>query len=474
MKTMKVIGLLAVMLVMVLAFSGTAEATKIHVVKKGEYLSRIAPIYNLSGWKELYSANKDRIKNPDLIYPGQKLVVPDENTEFSFENPGGDKYTGTLEEALDLLDYPEEVSKLFIEKINEDSSDGHHEISKGDRLAMVFGKNKIRRNTVANWKDETVKLASRKYVVIIEDTEYTLLYPFICGNWSRLPDKKIAVTPPPPPKKTAREPEPKIVLEQVETEEPITRKCPRVEHEPIAGAGIWGNGIGRGKFAYAEYMAWLKKRCDSEYSFGLGVFGALEAGDSKTVTYEWDGYGIGPQIGLKRNWTYTDKHNMIRAQQIQLKARLVWEHNYGESSVSGYKMSQDSLKLGIYTEYVREMNDKWLGILTAEGWHALDRSIDSTWSGDEPSNRNQFMLGAYAQHRFNDTWQTRFGGGPFYQGWDDMYGLHLRAELRWKEIIMIGPYVNLFPFGKSSTYDGVPTSDLQTIGAFVRLEAGPI
>ena len=102
MKTMKVIGLLAVMLVMVLAFSGTAEATKIHVVKKGEYLSRIAPIYNLSGWKELYSANKDRIKNPDLIYPGQKLVVPDENTEFSFENPGGDKYTGTLEEALEL------------------------------------------------------------------------------------------------------------------------------------------------------------------------------------------------------------------------------------------------------------------------------------------------------------------------------------------------------------------------------------
>ncbi|KKU54111.1 MAG: hypothetical protein UX75_C0028G0007 [Candidatus Moranbacteria bacterium GW2011_GWE2_47_10] len=39
---------------------------------------------------------------------------------------------------------------------------------------------------------------------------------------------------------------------------------------------------------------------------------------------------------------------------------------------------------------------------------------------------------------------------------------------------MFGPYANLFPFGKSSAYKGIPTSDLQTWGAFARVEFGEI
>ena len=27
-------------------------------------------------WKRIYMANKDQIKNPDIIYPGQKLRIP--------------------------------------------------------------------------------------------------------------------------------------------------------------------------------------------------------------------------------------------------------------------------------------------------------------------------------------------------------------------------------------------------------------
>jgi chromosome segregation ATPase len=51
-------------------------------VKKGDYLSKIAERSEIYGhgkyarWIEIYNANRDKIKNPDLILPGQNLVIP--------------------------------------------------------------------------------------------------------------------------------------------------------------------------------------------------------------------------------------------------------------------------------------------------------------------------------------------------------------------------------------------------------------
>lgn len=45
-----------------------------YVVKKGDSLSSIASMYGMS-WKELYEKNKDVISNPDLIYIGQILKL---------------------------------------------------------------------------------------------------------------------------------------------------------------------------------------------------------------------------------------------------------------------------------------------------------------------------------------------------------------------------------------------------------------
>jgi nucleoid-associated protein YgaU len=51
-------------------------------VKKGDYLCKIAERSEIYGygkyarWKEIYNANKDKIKKPDLIHPGQNLVIP--------------------------------------------------------------------------------------------------------------------------------------------------------------------------------------------------------------------------------------------------------------------------------------------------------------------------------------------------------------------------------------------------------------
>ena len=49
-----------------------------HVVKSGESLSKIAKHYygDPMKYKAIFAANTDKLKNPDLIYPDQELVIP--------------------------------------------------------------------------------------------------------------------------------------------------------------------------------------------------------------------------------------------------------------------------------------------------------------------------------------------------------------------------------------------------------------
>jgi nucleoid-associated protein YgaU len=54
------------------------EKTVFYTVKKGDSLSKIAKALMGDGklWPKLFEANKEVIKNPDLIYPGQQLRIP--------------------------------------------------------------------------------------------------------------------------------------------------------------------------------------------------------------------------------------------------------------------------------------------------------------------------------------------------------------------------------------------------------------
>jgi LysM repeat protein len=51
---------------------------RIHVVAAGESLSAIAKKYygNANEYMKIFDANKDILKNPDVIHPGQKLRIP--------------------------------------------------------------------------------------------------------------------------------------------------------------------------------------------------------------------------------------------------------------------------------------------------------------------------------------------------------------------------------------------------------------
>jgi LysM repeat protein len=46
-----------------------------YTVKRGDTLSGIAQHYHMS-WQRLYNANRGKISNPNRIYPGQKLTIP--------------------------------------------------------------------------------------------------------------------------------------------------------------------------------------------------------------------------------------------------------------------------------------------------------------------------------------------------------------------------------------------------------------
>lgn len=55
-----------------------APTLRIHTVVAGDTLSKIAKKYYGKGsdYMKIFDANKDKLKDPDKIFPGQELVIP--------------------------------------------------------------------------------------------------------------------------------------------------------------------------------------------------------------------------------------------------------------------------------------------------------------------------------------------------------------------------------------------------------------
>lgn len=58
--------------------SPDTASSQTYTVKSGDSLSKIAKHFygDASKWHRIYDANKDKIKNPDLIHPGQEFTIP--------------------------------------------------------------------------------------------------------------------------------------------------------------------------------------------------------------------------------------------------------------------------------------------------------------------------------------------------------------------------------------------------------------
>jgi nucleoid-associated protein YgaU len=54
---------------------GAAAQQEVYTVKSGDSLSKIAQNYGVK-WQDIFEANRDQIKDPDMIHPGQQLRIP--------------------------------------------------------------------------------------------------------------------------------------------------------------------------------------------------------------------------------------------------------------------------------------------------------------------------------------------------------------------------------------------------------------
>jgi nucleoid-associated protein YgaU len=60
------------------ATAAATAAAKTYTVKSGDTLSKIAKEYlgDSNAYMKIFEANRDQLKNPDLIKPGQVLKIP--------------------------------------------------------------------------------------------------------------------------------------------------------------------------------------------------------------------------------------------------------------------------------------------------------------------------------------------------------------------------------------------------------------
>ena len=63
---------------LLLAATEAGAEPKLHEVRPGESLASIAAheLGDARLWQVLYRANRDRIKDPTRIYPGQRISIP--------------------------------------------------------------------------------------------------------------------------------------------------------------------------------------------------------------------------------------------------------------------------------------------------------------------------------------------------------------------------------------------------------------
>lgn len=61
------------------AAAANAATDRMYTVQGGDSLSKIAKKFygDANSWKRIFEANKDIVKNPDLIQPGWKLRIPE-------------------------------------------------------------------------------------------------------------------------------------------------------------------------------------------------------------------------------------------------------------------------------------------------------------------------------------------------------------------------------------------------------------
>jgi len=93
-----------------------------YVVKAGDSLSKIAQaIYgDLNRWRDIYEANKDKIANPDAIEVGQELIIPEGTaTPRFYEVKSGDSFSKIAQEVYGQASRWQEIFEANKDQIKD-------------------------------------------------------------------------------------------------------------------------------------------------------------------------------------------------------------------------------------------------------------------------------------------------------------------------------------------------------------------
>ena len=421
---------MTMMLLMILTlFATTAYAEKTYVVKKGDWLSKIARSYGLN-WQELYRANKAVVgENPDKIYSGQKLIVLEKAakaaSQYQWKNPGVNTFgKRDFAKAIEKFYLPEGVKKEFVELMKA-SKFIWHEIRPGDRFEqMAFGDFKIINNVIASWEQGRL-LAARLYAATFGKKTYFLIEPLICHNWAWWveeagePQKKAEVMPE-QPKETPKVAIPELpVKSEVPAEKPkllLIPPTPTVAEEkkpaptPIEPPTIWKpsidastfagwsertQGEGKGSYWGVDANLYLFK-----YKLGDGI---LEVGPSFQYV-GWKGYDYDIPMAADGHWEGNKYLYGVGSRYTTNNTETTLKARYGEKrgqfDLSQYRNEERNRLLNTELYHTVWFERKWFSDFET-GFRAdidLGGSKSSWWdnnkisSSDPRSNQSEYSL----------------------------------------------------------------------------------
>lgn len=285
-----------------------------YTVRKGDTLSKISRKFGVS-LKKLIRANS-AVEDPDLIYPGWELRIPDsggsESGVFHWKNVGVDPFTTNpedpeqLKKGLRLLGFSQE--QIF--DISLEMRDAEPEISsfkKGDRLeAMVFGESRVEKPVICAFEEEQ---PTKAYTTsTLEKLGYILVVPEVCGNYSLIsapkkeePSAKVEGLP-------STEERPSFSEVPTHPGKRDKKRLERTKFEAYMGGGVdepvhasGHNEHAWGKVRYRPFWAELTDSID--IGFGIFGYGAIGSGRDGSYRHSWKRFSVGPNVKfVGENW----------------------------------------------------------------------------------------------------------------------------------------------------------------------------
>jgi LysM repeat protein len=395
-----------------LALAGFAQASE-YTVAKNDTLSAIAEKHGFKHWRSIHRANP-QIANPDLIFPGQKLVIPTSQpaanqpakprqayrpkaasgsleqsvlgVPFSWTRSGGDKFGNRDHvKALELLPGADTELKQSLIKVYTEQSGEPAMIVPGTRFDwLLFGNYKWRFPAIWKGKEDLPALVWPE--VEYKGRLYKLTLSTICNNLgvsSRpTPPPPTTVEPPKeappvvePPKEETPAPPPTVEPPKEETPAPPPTVEPPKEETPApppeGSCCKWAPDY-KGALFIAPRWGVKHPNTDREFIYGgeMDVFPGYCGNDSQKhypgVSIKgvgWDGQFREKNGGLLNfegnQIVYGGVYEYRQPDDLSM-LHLRYGKQVGEvSNTTGYAATEENKLLNVEARHLHKTNHDW-------------------------------------------------------------------------------------------------------------------